>query len=260
MSTFYKAIPVQRGCGTRQESGIYLECGVGPFGLPLESYLMDPPILIPPGLPVPAQGMGLIHGANGIWHLVDRIGLSHYPSSADFIEEVRRFGLSRRIQKNLKATVDGQVVCGFSLLTKDSRIFSIHDKGHVTIPAATPKYPFGGWKIDVKCPSGKHPDPTQHPCVCACQAYHVVEQHPGDKPLPSAGPDQEHSIRFERKMPSFSYVARRFAEGPAAEVVLKPAIIASWPISALVVIEGDDQTEALSLAKQSKLPVRLEKQ
>lgn len=36
------AIPVRRGCGERKQGGIYGECGLSPFGRPLEDFLLDP--------------------------------------------------------------------------------------------------------------------------------------------------------------------------------------------------------------------------
>ena len=64
---------------------------------------------------------------DGVWHILDWIGSEHYPNVADFLEEVRRFGLSRRLAK----TVD------FSKLTERSKILVGFVHG---TPFMTPAY------------------------------------------------------------------------------------------------------------------------
>ncbi len=44
----FGAIPVERGCGTREEDGLYWELGMGPGGRPLIDFLLDPPLCIFP--------------------------------------------------------------------------------------------------------------------------------------------------------------------------------------------------------------------
>lgn len=48
--SLFRAIPEPRGCGDREPGGVYAESGVGPFGFPLEHFLIDPPMPLPPGL------------------------------------------------------------------------------------------------------------------------------------------------------------------------------------------------------------------
>jgi len=96
-----KAIPVLRGCGTRCRGGLYAECGMGPNGSPVENFLMDPPVLLDfARIGVIPRGTHLVE-RNGATHLFDWIGAESYPNVADFIEEVRRFGLSRRLSPKL---------------------------------------------------------------------------------------------------------------------------------------------------------------
>ena len=47
---FPKAIPVERGCGEREPGGVYAECGLSPYGSPLEHFLIDPPMPLPEGV------------------------------------------------------------------------------------------------------------------------------------------------------------------------------------------------------------------
>jgi len=53
------------------------------------------------------------------WHIWDVVGRRDYPYPADFLEEVRTEGLSRRSPKTLR----------FDLLDEGSRIFLLHDLG-----------------------------------------------------------------------------------------------------------------------------------
>lgn len=91
----------KRGCGTREAGGVYLTVGMGPFGRPVEDFIVDYPTPIDvTQTPVSAKGMHLVPWKDGKWLLLDWVGESNYPSPADFVEEVRKHGLSRRIASN----------------------------------------------------------------------------------------------------------------------------------------------------------------
>lgn len=94
---------IVRGCGTREKGGVYACCGLSEHGLPLEEFLLDPPVAIPPELhlantpliwnPDPANPQ--------LYHLYIWIGAEHYPYLPDYIEELRRHGASRRLASSL---------------------------------------------------------------------------------------------------------------------------------------------------------------
>lgn len=124
---FPKADPVSRGCGDREPGGVYIESGLSSRGRPLEEFLVDPPLPIPEGLDLinkpqvwqrmlpsgePAQD------ADGLptYDLLIWVGAEFYPYCADYLEEVRRFGASRRLNPNLD----------LSLLSKSSRMILAH--------------------------------------------------------------------------------------------------------------------------------------
>ena len=138
MPDFPRAIPVPRGCGEREPGGVYIECGLSPYGRPLEEFLVDPPL-------PPPEGKGKEELANKpqLWVRTARrdpgdpsteyvvmnpgteqpivdlllwIGAEFYPYVSDYIEEVRRFGASRKLNPNLD----------FSQLTRWSRMILIH--------------------------------------------------------------------------------------------------------------------------------------
>jgi hypothetical protein len=91
---------VERGCGQRVASGIYAECGLGRGGRALEDFLVDSPLPLPDGLDMRAlanKAQVWADPRTGLAHLVIWIGAEHYPYVADYVEEVRRYGASRRI-------------------------------------------------------------------------------------------------------------------------------------------------------------------
>jgi len=127
MFDFPKAVPVPRGCGEREPGGVYIECGLSDHGLPLEAFLVDPPLPIPDGLDLinkpqlwqraaPSGELVLDVWGQPVYDLLIWIGAEFYPYCPDFIEEVRRFGASRRLNPNLD----------LSLLSRASRMILAH--------------------------------------------------------------------------------------------------------------------------------------
>jgi hypothetical protein len=124
---FPKADLVPRGCGDREPGGVYAECGLSSRGRPLEEFLIDPPLAIPPGLDLvnkPQTWQRMLSsnepalGWEGlpIFDLLIWVGQEHYPYVPDYLEEVIRFGASRRLNPNLD----------LSLLSKSSRMILAH--------------------------------------------------------------------------------------------------------------------------------------
>lgn len=92
-----RAIPVARGCGSRTANGLYAECGVGDGGLPVEDFLVDPPHpFVRDELDIVNKAT-VVEGADGVRHVMMWVGEEHYPHVADFIEEARLYGVSRRL-------------------------------------------------------------------------------------------------------------------------------------------------------------------
>lgn len=111
---------VTRGCGKRVAGGVYVEVPTGPNGRPIEHFIVDAPVPVPTEMAMQVRGMNLIERA-GVWHLVDHVGAAYYPNVADIIEEVRAFGVSRRVQANLD----------FSRLTAESKLLLVHPRAIV---------------------------------------------------------------------------------------------------------------------------------
>jgi hypothetical protein len=231
------ALACRRGCGTRIAGGIYLECGLSEGGRPIEEFLIDPPLPLPPDLVVAAQGVTLIE-RGGVWHVLDWVGASHYPNVADFVEEVRRFGLSRRIPQNQP----------FQQITQNSRIILVHSRAIVTAAAAY--RPKGGEaEHGYRCPGhiDAHKDGGT---MCAGMWWEDLEH---------GSPCDPEDLRYvERTMPSFSYHGRTAPEGAPREYV--PGMFASFPLSRIAVVRdpaGKTHELAEEKAKKAWIPVEL---
>lgn len=101
----HASVGVSRGCGSvRTPGGVYVECGL--FASSdntriLEHFLFDPPLAIPPGLDLVNKPQLWTDSATGLTHLLIWVGAEHYPYVADYIEETRRFGASRKLSPTL---------------------------------------------------------------------------------------------------------------------------------------------------------------
>jgi hypothetical protein len=124
---FPKADPVSRGCGEREPGGVYAESGLSPHGRPLEEFLFDPPLPIPDGLDLINKPQlwqrTLVSGEPAldaeeqpIYDLLIWVGEEHYPYCSDYLEEVKRYGASRKLNPNLD----------LSLLSRSSRMILAH--------------------------------------------------------------------------------------------------------------------------------------
>ena len=114
----------RRGCDYRQPGGAYLAVPLGPGGRPVEDFLVDPPVVVEgdrrEALGLSAVGVALVE-RDGATHVFDIVGREHYPSVAEFVDEVRRLGVSRRISRN----------ADFSRLSADSRLVLLHEHADV---------------------------------------------------------------------------------------------------------------------------------
>jgi hypothetical protein len=119
MFDFPKADPVPRGCGDREPGGAYIESGLSPWGRPLEAFLIDPPLPMPDGLDLvnkptlwqrTLSGGEVARDADGvpIYDVLIWVGCAYYPYCPDFIEEVRRYGASRKLNPNLDLSLLSQ--------------------------------------------------------------------------------------------------------------------------------------------------------
>lgn len=216
--------PDGRGCGERSEERPYLCTGTSAEGIRIENFLIDPTIPLPPDgwhrgfeiLPRNPQE------PDGVKDVIIFVGSDSYPAAWDFVEEVRRFGASRKVAPNFP----------FEKLTpKESRMLFAHKEAIPTFRFERVSYRANP---DVFCkrkprskavgitssvemawletPSGWHPQDDNglairsdgkpdSPCACALQdlAFLAHDNHKHTEAefgLPA---------RFTIDMPSFSY-------------------------------------------------------
>lgn len=93
-----------RGCSFRSELSAYCCCGIGPGGMPIEHYLVDPCIPWPGKF---QRGVKILprhrDNPNSINDLVIFVGVGreNYPAVWDYVEETRLFGASRKMPPTL---------------------------------------------------------------------------------------------------------------------------------------------------------------
>lgn len=221
-----RAIGGPRECGDgRQEGHIYAECGFSENGAEVEKFLLDFPVPVnPKQFGFSAQGVTFIE-RQGVWHMVDIIGKQHYEYAADFIEECRVKGVSRKIPR----TAD------FSKLGPRSTMILIHEAGYVKNAAS-----LFGYTSEVKCPCGK--DHQSHE-PCAGWHWHVAQPNLSGLPM--------------RKLVTTRYPVYPLLEG-APEIKTTSAYIMQVPISNLTVIRNKDGSVNLAskaVASKASLPV-----
>lgn len=177
LGPIYKSTPgVKRGCGFRMQGGVYFECGLSPYGVPVEHYIMDLPHRFEVDSKVGCQLWE--DPRTGFFHVVDYVGKKYYPEAADFIEEGRAFGFSRRVSDKFP----------FEYLSKESRLLLIHERGILENPED-----FGGLPDGIherlcakfrRAEMRKDPDVVGKPRMhidhkdLPCNAYHYAAVKP----------------------------------------------------------------------------------
>jgi len=173
-----------RGCGTREEGSLYFVCETSPFGMPIEHYLIDPPIIWDgPKLRAPM----IQRDKFGINHILIGVGAKFYPFIPDFVEEARAMGVSKKIPR------------GFDLLKLTagrSKMVLIH-------PRAIPNFDFVLFKRE-PCPRFMERVPG-HNCIknlwplSALKAYkHVHEIFVSGSKARIKTPSVRYSVKIPR--------------------------------------------------------------
>lgn len=238
----YADCSIVRGCGNRQQGGVYAESGRAPYGRPVEDFLLCPPVLVDAAdAGLSPVGVKLVK-TEGVWHVWDVVGSKYYPNVADFIEEVRRFGLSRKMSKGIN----------FGKLTEKSRIFLLHSRAYIDDPLPFQESRIGGKALGLDwdhCPRGKHD--SGETGMCAGLLWEDVEK-------------MAFTIgrKGRRDMPAFSYVAAcppvtSTCGTSAGKSGHSMAIFASFPIMRLAVVASEDGTheKTADRVRASSLPV-----
>jgi hypothetical protein len=243
--------PVERGCGFRAAGGVYLTMPTGPVGHPIECFLLDPCQQIGADLlGLSPIGVSLFEDANGITHVMDWIGAENYPNVADFIEETRRHGVSRRVAKTLD----------FARLSVGSRLFAAHSRALIQNP--------GDWYDGVS-----EEDVEWHPCP-AHTAYshcgrglatpHLLQPHVNGGTCARlwwhdvTGGEVSDDGTYYRTIGSTTYAAQERPEGVTP--VYELALFGAFPIAQIEVVadrEAGTHESAMIQSSQARLPLIL---
>jgi hypothetical protein len=232
-------VPVVRGCGTRKPGGIYLETALSPGGAPISHFLCDPPIPVADPRDISAIGSQLVE-RDGVHHVIDWVGQEHYFNVADYVEEVKRFGISRRIAETVN----------FEKITEESFLLLVH--AHAQVDNFLQ---YGEW-ICPKNIESHHPNvqPEPHKIKPMCAGIWWSDVKNGVPVQGELNNSGENDRQVVRKMPSFEYCARSTPEN--VQPIYRPAIFGAFPISRIALINGGDRhEEKLSRIEKSALPV-----
>ena len=265
----------ERGCGFRTLGGIYACTDLVRNGEPIESFLIDPPLAIDTAaLGMTRVGVRMIE-RDGVWHILDWIGDSHYPNVADFVEEVKRQGLSRRLGKNLSA--DGRN--GFELLSARSTIILLHARAMIGNHADYRQAVIDGGGqpcAGIYCPHGRpeHTSCDPSPTQCAGTYWQdIAGGGPVGNMTPIAWENRQRAIdgvpplretplslrTVRRSMPAFDYVG--WSRPPGVEPVYAVGAFMRLPIGRLTVIDdpiGGTHEDALRRLEGATIPVKVE--
>jgi len=232
-----------RGCGTRVKGGIYLETEMSENGLPVEAFLCDPPIVVDmKKLGISAVGHTIIQDQKIGTLIFDWVGSGFYPNVADFVEEVRRFGVSRRISSGVD----------FSSITGTATIVFLHQKAYIDDYPLYVKNRVGihvGESTNSCCPKSKHT--IDQEIMCAGLWWEDVTPASGELV------DRNQRKPYMRTMPSFSYEAAPPATG---SITHTPAIFAKFPVHRIAVVYDDQEgkhAEAYKKASRAGVPVHV---
>ena len=203
MLDFPKAVQVERGCGDREPGGVYVECGLSPYGRPLEEFLIDPSLPVPAGWDLvnkpqarqrflPSGEPALDDVGLPIYDLLIWVGEQYYPFCPDYIEETRRYGVSRRLNPNLD----------LSLLSQSSRMILAHPLARNTAwqeqqsPERCEKGVPGHAATDAHSETvGKNRPPEIEPTgPCLFQLWNLIPQEAAHMILPEQETEQEETI------------------------------------------------------------------
>ncbi|MBT7071254.1 MAG: hypothetical protein HN855_00220 [Anaerolineae bacterium] len=229
----------ERGCGSRVVGGVYAEVKNGTGGSPIEAFLVDPPKAVDVQiLGLTDKGVRLIE-LGGVWHVFDIVGEKHYPYVADFVEEGRRMGISRRLPQNLDFEKLDPVQSRLVLLHRKALITNVLEAGFLeryhVCPKALPEHEEG--LLDGMCAAFWWQD-------FAAKALDAD----GIRTMKNGG----------------QYVGRLRPQG-RAKPERELAVFMSLPITNLAVIRGRNTEETArvqevyeKIAKQSKFEVNLE--
>jgi len=211
----------ERGCGFREDGGIYSMCLLSTRGTPIEEYLVDPPLVIDINeIGLSSIGVKLIQNEEGYWDVWDVVGSNNYPNACDMIEEIKRLGMSRRLPSTLE----------FDKLTLISKHILIHARGYTE--------QFNEFDRYESCPKSIFNHDRIWPTEMCIGRYYDA--------LIEAEKEGDHVVRT---IPCKSYIGYSLPEN--LEIEWKHAVFMSLPITCLHVV-GDSEKSDNSYEKATE--------
>lgn len=283
----------ERECGSRKEGGTYATCGLSAYGKPLEHFVVCKPVAVKAeDYNLANVGVKLVDieepcenckgakptksvkaryytdvcpvcngtGTETVTHIFDIVGKEYYPNVADFLEEARRMGVSRRLELE-----DARQ---YARLSRRSRLMLLHHKAVIENPldrvtktgyteslrlwrAGCPKgfdELIGFTPNGAPLPMGKS---TKAP-GCSALYWHVIEGGeaiPEDLAVPQGGQTPKSHKPLE--IPSNGFVERSLASGTYRGYAMPEGFVPSYalgifavfPLTKIQVIDPDGSYE-----------------
>lgn len=208
---------MKRGCGTRKPGGVYICTGLSPFGVPIEHFIIDPPIRHE-GTTMRAP---IIFERDGHNHLLFWVGEQFYPYPSDFIEEVRKFGASKRVSLSFPV----------EKLDEGSLMFFVHRKAIIENYQGLPGPEY--------CPKNK-PSHISNGDYCIGHSYQVAPSNQDDG---------------RRQVGDTVYDVYPVEEDALDGLQFKPGIFLRLPITHIDHILKDGQPHPSIRDKETRIPV-----
>lgn len=215
--------PGERGCGSRRP-GLYLCSGLSPFGMPLEHFLIDPPMPVPEYLDLPNKFQWVDEESQ---HLMHWVGAESYPYVCDIIEEGRHKGFSFRASPMLD----------LSRLTPKSQMLVAHPKAYNE-----------RWSFQQIPQCDKHIEGHDQPWEkgaqapltgpCLFKTYHLIPEQAAEGGSRAMALDG--SVFFLRRVGSLLYAYHPTGEDASG---LRPGFFASLPITHATFVNGEMSQE-----------------
>lgn len=244
----------ERECGSRKEGGTYATCPLSPYGMPLEHFIPCKPVpIVADDYNLANVGVKLVDieesclkcggakptkkikekyyrvcdvchgsGVETVTHVFDIVGAEYYPNVADFLEEARRMGVSRRLELEDRRQ--------YARLSHRSRLMLLHHKAVINNPLERVKemFPREMQRLHrAGCPKGLHTLCGETPAGawlptgagnlppgCSSLYWHMIEKgKPVGEDIPLKRGGQIPANYKEPEMPSNGFVERELASG-----------------------------------------------
>lgn len=216
---------------------------MGKNGQPVEYFLFDPPMALPEGI----RAEDLInkatlwqHPDSEVWHVLLWIGKEYYPYLPDYVEEVRRFGVSRKVSSMLdfsKLTPNASMMI---MAHPHARLESWMDRQR---PDRCRKLIAGHARADKE---------VAGPCLFKC--WDLVPAEAGTPATDLEALGEEFAGAYQRTVAATTYTYKPTGESSQGLVA---GLFGAFPIHGISLVRGADGTvneEKAAKLEKSSMP------